>query len=259
MLGHEQINDAVVIAKESTAGDKRLIGYIVSDVVDESALVDSTRQYMTKQLPDYMVPSAFVVLDSLPLTPNGKVDRKGLPEPDMALHQKEYVAPSTETEQVLCDIWQEVLGIERVGVTDNFFELGGHSLLATRLVSIINQTFNVELPLKTLFSEPILKSVADVILTLDNGLTLPELVRIERRKAEPLLLSYTQQRLWMLDQIDGGSAHYNMPGGLKLSGKLDNKALDYAFTIIMERHESLRTCFHVGENEEPIQVVLVDN
>ncbi|MES2951298.1 MAG: MupA/Atu3671 family FMN-dependent luciferase-like monooxygenase, partial [Pseudomonadota bacterium] len=158
-------------------------------------------------LPQHMVPSAYVLLDSLPLTPNGKIDRKALPAPDMAALQARYVAPRNATETLLCTIWQEVLGVERVGITDNFFQLGGHSLLAAQLVTRINQEFNVALPLRTLFNAQTLADLAQQLLHLEHGSDDRAFTRASREMA--LLPSYGQQRLWLLNQIDGGSAHYN--------------------------------------------------
>jgi amino acid adenylation domain-containing protein len=166
---HQDVKDAVVVARE-TLGDKRLIAYVVTETVDPDAtseaainanheLIESLRHYVSQCLPEYMVPSAFVLLDHLPLTPNGKVDRKALPEVDMAIQQTVYVAPRTETEKILCELWQEVLGVEQVGITDNFFQLGGHSLLATQLVTQINKQFKIEASLKEIF---VLKTVAQI-------------------------------------------------------------------------------------------------
>jgi amino acid adenylation domain-containing protein len=262
---HADVDDAVVVAKESEAGgDKRLVAYIVTDAVDligdgdvsvtaRHDLIEHLRDHVSLTLPDYMVPSAFVLLDALPLTPNGKVDRNALPEADLSAQQNSYVAPNTQTEKVLCEVWQDVLGVERVGITDNFFHLGGHSLLATRLVAQINQTFNVILPLKSLFSHPAIEGLAHVVLSLDTSLARPALVTVSRD--EVIQASFTQQRLWLLDQIDGGSAHYNIPGALTLTGELNIDALNQTFTTILERHESLRTCFVAGEDEQPVQVI----
>jgi len=156
-------------------------------------------------------------------------------------------------EKSLCEIWQEVLSVERVGLSDNFFNLGGHSLLATSVVARINQAFNVCLALKTLFSHPTLGDLAQAVSSLNTELDRPALVAVSR-DAE-LQTSFAQQRLWLLDQIDGGSAHYNMPSALKLEGVLNRQALNQTFSAIIERHESLRTCFVAGENGQPVQVI----
>ncbi|MES2826375.1 MAG: amino acid adenylation domain-containing protein, partial [Pseudomonadota bacterium] len=216
-------------------------------------LIKELREYVQQHLPDYMEPNNFVILDALPLTPNGKVDRKGLIASDVEYLQTTYIAPRTETEKMLCEIWQEMLGVERVGLMDNFFHLGGHSLSATRVIARINQTLNVSLPLKELFNTQTLAGLAQTLHRLDPNLARPALLVISRD--EVLLPSFTQQRLWLLDQIDQGSAHYNMPSALKLTGKLDCQALNRALDSIIERHESLRTCFAVDVEGQPIQVI----
>ncbi|MEN9865680.1 MAG: hypothetical protein RL748_1270, partial [Pseudomonadota bacterium] len=249
LASHPQVKDALVLAKESASGDKRLLAYVVSAGVATEQL----RQHLAQTLPDYMIPAVFVLLERFPLTPNGKVDRKALPEPDTSASQAHHVAPRTDMEHALCALWQEVLGVERVGITDDFFRLGGHSLSATRLMARINQTFNVALPLKTLFHCPTLGELAQTLLLGDAGLGRPALVPVSR--AQTLLPSYAQQRLWLLDQIDGGSAHYNMSGGIRLTGHLNYAALDQAFTSIIERHQSLRTCFTNGDDGQVQQVI----
>ncbi|MES2296357.1 MAG: amino acid adenylation domain-containing protein [Pseudomonadota bacterium] len=260
LTSHPQVKESLVLATESVSGDKRLVAYVIGQGVPETGtfdadaiLIAALRQHLAQTLPDYMIPAAFVVLDQMPLTPNGKVDHKALPAPDMAQSQSEYVAPRTATESRLCALWQEVLDIERVGITDNFFQLGGHSLSATRLVAKINQAFDIVLPLKTLFVAQTLEALAQAVAQIEAGTGRAPLLRIGRGQA--LLPSFSQQRLWLLDQIDGGSAHYNMPGALKLDGVLDQGALARAFATILERHESLRTCFQAGDDGQVFQVI----
>jgi amino acid adenylation domain-containing protein/non-ribosomal peptide synthase protein (TIGR01720 family) len=256
-----EVKDAVVMAKDSSTGDKYLAAYVVVDDAkninananERSALMEQFRLYLGQGLPDYMVPSVFVFLDALPLTPNGKVDRKSLPEPDATQQQNDYIAPCTETEKTLCEIWQDVLGVERVGVSDNFFHLGGHSLLATRLVAQINAVLNVSVPIKTVFVAQTLESLAHAVFDLEKGVDRPLLLPVSREHS--LLPSYAQQRLWLLDKIDGSSAHYNMPSALKLNGTLNLDALTLTFSHIFERHESLRTCFFVGDDGQPRQCI----
>ncbi|NQY62740.1 MAG: non-ribosomal peptide synthase/polyketide synthase, partial [Alteromonadaceae bacterium] len=257
LIAHDDVNEVIVIASESASGDKQLVAYVVSLQSEQTeqipALITSMRVHLQNTLPDYMVPSAFVVLDKLPLTANGKVDRKALPNPDMPQQLSEYVAPSSETEIVLCEIWQDVLDIERVGITDNFFELGGHSLLATQVIAKINQKFTVELALKTIFTFKNIEQMVPELLKQDQVLARPNLKPVSRDQI--LLPSFAQQRLWLLDKIDGGSAHYNMPTALKLRGELDKDALEKALETIVERHESLRTCFAEDEKGQAIQII----
>ncbi|MEJ7747358.1 MAG: amino acid adenylation domain-containing protein, partial [Luteimonas sp.] len=265
LTSHARVNDAVVLARDAAAGDKRLVAYVVThdagiDAQDQNeaaraarqALIDALRRHLAASLPDYMMPAAFVLLASLPLSPNGKIDRKALPEPDAA-QQATYVAPRTQEQRLLCALAQEVLGVELVGITDNFFQLGGHSLTATRLVARINQAFKVVLPLRVVFQSQTLEALAREVAQLEGGCGLPPLQKMPQGVA--LLPSYAQQRLWLLDRIDGGSAHYNMPAALKLEGALDQEALDRAFTTILARHESLRTCFIEGADGQPLQVI----
>ena len=158
------IRQAVVMAKEDGNGNKRLVGYVIArEAFDKEAVC----AYLKIKLPEYMVPSAFVLLDELPLTPNGKVDRKALPAPERVRAER-AAAPLTPVEELLASIWGEVLGVEQVGAHDNFFELGGHSLLLTRVVSRVRAAFQVELPLRSLFEEP---TVAKLALMIEDILT----------------------------------------------------------------------------------------
>ncbi|MCQ8130888.1 amino acid adenylation domain-containing protein, partial [Methylomonas rivi] len=169
LLKQPEIKDAVVVAREDQPNDKRLVAYVVphttaADAKAEHAIVERIKAALKQNLPDYMVPSAFVVMEAMPLSANGKLDRKLLPTPDFSEQLKNAcVAPRTETEQALAEIWQEVLGVEQVGIEDDFFELGGHSLLATQLMSRITKRFSVELPLRHLFKHGRLVALAETI------------------------------------------------------------------------------------------------
>ena len=203
-----------------------------------------------------MVPSVFVPLSALPLTSVGKVDRRALPDPESGLERRPYVAPRTGVEQVLAAIWAEVLQLDRVGVEESFFELGGDSLLATRLASRIRKTLGVELPLRTLFEQPTVAGLAAGLERLresGEGRTRPPIVRVPRDGAG-LPLSFAQQRLWFLDQLQPGSAAYNMPMPLRVAGPLQIPALRGALDGMVRRHETLRTTFAVTGGE-PQQVV----
>ncbi|WDE09224.1 amino acid adenylation domain-containing protein [Thalassomonas viridans] len=265
LSSHDEVNDAVVVALPNEDGDKRLVAYVTHDNAGEMlagddkaqalrhGFIESLKVTLSRDLQDYMVPSVFVVLEQLPLTPNGKVDRKGLPAPDMSLQQSAYVAPGTETEKQLCEIWQEVLGLEQVGITDNFFELGGHSLLATKLVATVNTRLGVEAQLKLLFSAPTVAEFSSELAALVPAPERPAIYPVSREQA--LFSSFAQQRLWLLDKIDGGSAHYNMPGALRLTGDLNIEALTRGVNTIVERHESLRTYFIEGNDGQPLQII----
>jgi len=223
-------------------------------------LIPKLRAHLRETLPEYMMPSAFVVLDELPLTPNGKVDRRALPPPDQANIFREgvFVAPRDPIEEVLAGIWSEVLGVERIGVEDNFFALGGHSLLATQVISRIRETSAVELPLRELFESPTVAGLARKIASARQGVTgLPAEPLSPAAREEELPLSFAQQRLWFLDQLEPGNAFYITWRVLRLVGNLDLRALEKAFAAIVRRHESLRTRFESVEGR-PVQIVEED-
>jgi amino acid adenylation domain-containing protein len=217
-------------------------------------LLPELRSWLGERLPDYMVPGALVLLETLPLTPNGKVDRRALPAPETAADGT-YAAPRTDTEAALAGIWAEVLRVERVGVEDDFFALGGHSLLATRVVSRIREALGVEVPLRTLFEAPTVARLAartDQLLRAGTGVRLPPLRPAPREG--PLPLSFAQQRLWFIHQLEPRSPAYNMPSPLRLRGRLRPGVLERALTELVRRHESLRTVFRSVAGE-PVQVI----
>ncbi len=255
LVEHGSVGQAVVVARDEGA-DRQLVAYIVGDgVAPEPSLL---RAHLKHSLPDYMMPSAFVLLDALPLTPNGKVDRRALPAPEGdAVVRGEYVAPRTPVEELLASIWCEVLKLDRVGVNDNFFELGGHSLLAMRLVARARDAFQTELPLRALFEAPSLGGLAariEAVQREGSGLSLPPLKAMKRPAVLPL--SHAQQRLWFIHQhVEGQETAYNMPVALRLLGPLSVPALEAAFTALIARHEILRTVFIADSDGAPSQVI----
>jgi acyl carrier protein len=170
LRGSTKVQEAAVVAHEDQLGEKQLVAYVVSPS-EQAPTTSELRDFLKDKLPDYMVPSAFVVLDELPLTPNGKLDRLNLPAPSLARPEldTDFVAPRTPVEEQLVEIWVEVLGVTRVGVHDDFFELGGHSLRATQLVSRVREVFQVELPLLSLFEEPTLAGLAERIRVMQQS------------------------------------------------------------------------------------------
>ncbi|HEV2148332.1 MAG TPA: amino acid adenylation domain-containing protein [Longimicrobiaceae bacterium] len=240
---HASVHEAVVLLREDAPGERRLVAYVVPDGAAPTPA--ELREHLREQLPEYMVPGAFVLLEALPLTTSGKIDRKALPAPEGAESAEAgYVAPRTPTEEVLAGIWGDVLGVERVGVEESFFELGGHSLLATRVASRVREAFGVELPLRALFEAPTVARLVervDALLRAGAGVGAPPLVAVGRGGALPL--SFAQQRLWFIDQLEPGSATYNIPQALRLRGALEVELLERALTEVVRRHESLRTTF----------------
>ncbi|MGE6764045.1 non-ribosomal peptide synthase/polyketide synthase, partial [Corallococcus interemptor] len=239
------VKDAVVLAREDSPGDKRLVAYVVGEALDVAAL----RAHLKQHLPEYMVPAAFVPMEALPLTSNGKVDRKALPAPDASVLRAShaYEAPATPLEAKLAALWSEVLRVPTVGRTDNFFELGGHSLLATQLVARVRAALDIELPLRALFEAPTIAALAEKLQRASTGTRLPPLTRTRTDGPQPL--SFAQQRLWFLDQLAPDDASYNLPVALRLLGRLDVEALRRAFEALVVRHEALRTTFFEEEGQ----------
>ena len=247
---HPLIKDCVVIDCEDSLEDKRLVAYYLSARQLDSKQL---REYLKPKLPDYMIPSAWVELEAFPLTPNGKIDRNSLPVPDFTVTtaQENYIAPRTPTEKSLANIWQEVLNLSQVGINDNFFDLGGHSLLATQVISKLRQSLAVELPLLCLFEYPTVAELAKQIqsTTLTD---IPPIKPVARDRNLPL--SFAQQRLWFLAQLEPDSPAYNIPEALRLQGKLELDILIKTLTEIIQRHEILRTKFTTVA-DKPVQVI----
>ncbi|WPB88492.1 amino acid adenylation domain-containing protein [Streptomyces malaysiensis] len=256
---HERVAQAVVIAREDTPGDKYLAAYVVPshDTLDEAEAEFGTvvRDFMVDRLPQYMVPSAVVVLERLPLTVNGKVDRAALPAPHHASGTGAGPGrrPATVYEELLCSVFAQVLDVPRVVVEDDFFALGGHSLLAVRLVSRIRAVMGLEVPVPAVFETPTVAGLA-ARLEQTGGLPARSAV-VAGPRPRVLPLSYAQRRLWFVDRLEGASALYNIPLVLRLSGRLDISALRTALGDVVARHESLRTRFPQMEGE-PYQEIL---
>jgi amino acid adenylation domain-containing protein len=256
LVQHRLVREAVVIAREDVPGDKRLVAYVVSEK-EATLTAVQLRDYLKDDLPAYMIPSAFVLLDKLPLTHNGKVDRRALPAPDVNKMEPEdgFIAPRTPVEQVLSGIWAGVLGLERVSIEDNFFELGGHSLLLTQVISRIREAFQIEFPLRNLFECPTIAALSeriDVAVKSGWGLQEPPLEQVARDGELPL--SFAQQRLWFLQQLEPASYVYNLASAVRLLGQLDIAALRQTLHQVVKRHESLRTTFTTVEGR-PVQRV----
>jgi non-ribosomal peptide synthetase component F/acyl carrier protein len=241
---HPAIREAAVVADGEGPGDRRLLAFAVANGSPPST--EELRSFLSQRLPEPMVPAVVTFLPSLPLTPNGKVDRTALAQLDPGrpdLGQK-YVAPRTPVEEVLAGIWAEVLRLDAIGVRDNFFDLGGHSLVATQISSRLRRVFDVEVPAGALFDAP---TVAELARRVDRAMggrdrAGEEAIEAVARHGD-LPLSFAQQRLWFLDQLDAGNALYNIPSSLRLSGRPELAALRRAVDEIVGRHETLRTTF----------------
>jgi amino acid adenylation domain-containing protein len=249
---HPGVREAVVVARAEETGDLRLVAYLTAD--PGAPGVPELRAWLRERLPEPMVPAVFVPLPDLPRTPNGKVDRKALPAPgaEQEALRGRHVAPAGVIEEVIADVWSGVLGVERVGVTESFFDLGGHSLLATQMVSRLREALQVDLTLAWLFEAPTVRGLAARVEGARAGAVAPTIERADRGR--PLPLSFAQQRLWFLQQMDPGSTAYNVAGGYRLSGALDVAALERALSEIVRRHEVLRTVFPLVDGE-PVQEV----
>ena len=250
------VGEAVVLLREDVPGDKRLVAYVLPRS-GEQVLPQSLRTALLSRLPEYMVPSAFVPLEALPLTSSGKVDKKALPAPagTATASSSHYVAPHSDTQLRLASIWREVLHVEQVGLHDEFMSLGGHSLLATQVVSRIRSSFGVELPLRVLFEATTLEALASQLdaASAAQSTRLPPLRPVSRE--QPLPLSFSQQRLWFLEQLEPGRATYNTPAAIRMTGRLDVPALERGFTELVRRHESLRTTYRAQEAGSAIQFI----
>ncbi len=243
------VRQALVMAF-GTGDSKKLVAYLCGDEPLETAEIKTV---LSEGLPEYMIPAAYVWLDSFPLTPNGKLDRKALPNPDLTLGE-EYIAPENDQQRMLVSIWSEVLGIEegKISVTSDFFNLGGHSLTAIALMNRISKTFSVNLSLRELFVHRTIAQLADYIQhsELEAFVTIPSLAAQTNYP-----LSSAQKRMYFLYAFDKGGTTYNMPSFLRLEGTLDIQLLEQSFQQLMERHESLRTIFEI-ENGVPVQRIL---
>ncbi|HEX8243336.1 MAG TPA: amino acid adenylation domain-containing protein, partial [Longimicrobium sp.] len=249
---HPAVREAVVVAREESPGDPRLVAYWAGEDVGAEAL----RAHLGERLPEYMVPAAYVHLEAMPLTPSGKLDRRALPSPEGdAYTRRGYEAPVGEVEQALAEIWSEVLDVERVGRRDDFFELGGHSLLAILVISRIRQVLDVEVEPGEVFERPVLKELAEVLAAARRA-ELPPIERADRSTRLPL--SFAQQRLWFLEQMGDLGGAYHVPQRLRLRGALDRPALVRALDRLVARHEALRTTFVLVEGEPAQRIAPVE-
>jgi amino acid adenylation domain-containing protein len=258
---HEGVQECAVLVKGQGAAEKKLVAYVAGE-----ATMQELREHLQRKLPEYMVPVVIVVMAEMPLNANGKVDRGALLAMEVVRPEVEggYKAPRTMLEELLAEIWAEVLNIERVGIHDNFFDLGGHSLLATQVMSRVKEVFHVDAPLRSLFESPTVAELAVQIAVFGNASSQePGQTRIQTRPRGPdseLPLSYAQERLWFLDHLQPNSDLYNVGVSFAFKGEIDATIMKRALQEIVRRHEVLRTCFHtksgtaVLEIEEAVEI-----
>nr|WP_314464357.1 non-ribosomal peptide synthetase [uncultured Clostridium sp.] len=246
LLSNEHIREAAVIARGKT--DKVICAYLVSDAEIGEAYV---KDFLSQELPNYMIPAQIAFVEKIPLTVNGKLNVKELPEIGMKAGHVIYEAPTDELEVKIASMWQEILSVTDIGINHNFFELGGHSLNATSLAAGIYKELNVELPLRRIFETPTIKGICDYIRSSVGGNYRPV---CKAEKKDYYKLSSPQKRLYVLDQIGADQTAYNIPLAIKIHGKLDIKRFCHAFQMLIQRHDALRTSFEIVDGE-PVQII----
>ncbi|MEH1770525.1 MAG: amino acid adenylation domain-containing protein [Nostoc sp.] len=250
------LKEVIVIAREDIPGDKRLVAYLVANS-KQIPTHRELRRFLQEKLPEYMLPAAFVFLETLPLNPNGKINRHVLPAPDISSSSQStnFVPPRNSTEEVLADIWVKVLHLKQVGIYDNFFELGGHSLLATQVISRVRQAFSVQIPLHILFENPTIASLAEKISAQTQTDHSPNQIIPQRTNQNSAPLSFAQQRVWFLEQLEPSNAAYIITKAVRLTGELNFGVLQKSLNAIVTHHEALRTNFISSSDGSPIQVI----
>ncbi|MCP4152859.1 MAG: amino acid adenylation domain-containing protein, partial [bacterium] len=263
LLEHRLVKQAVVIDREYQDGEKCLCAYIVSanngkegkcgiNEPGELARVGELKEHLSSSLPDYMIPPYFVFVEEIPLTGSGKINRRALPEPGI-ISEKEYVAPRNKREESLVQLFADVLGIgkKKIGIDDGFFHLGGHSLKATRLVAKIHKELNVNIPLSELFEVPTIRAMAGFINHLGKD-EFQVIEAVEKKNVYPI--SFTQKRLYILQQRDNKNIVYNISAAMELKGAVDTARLENTFKELIQRHESLRTTFETVAGEPVLKI-----
>jgi amino acid adenylation domain-containing protein len=257
LMRHPKVCEVAVLARELSAEEKCLVAYLVLKG-EHAPLSNELRHFLQERLPKYMVPTVFIPIDAMPLTPNGKIDHQVLLTLKIvsSLLEEPVVEPRTSAEEDLLHIWKGVLGIERISIHDNFFELGGHSLAAVQVMIRAEQAFDAHLPLRSIFDTPTVASLAKAIEEMCRNATprvaQPAIVPVPR--AEPLPLSFSQERVWFLHELSPENTAYNSQVTIRFKGKLDIGALEQALTEIVRRHEILRTSFSTVDGC-PFQVI----
>jgi amino acid adenylation domain-containing protein len=244
---HPSLRETVV-----TYADQRLTAYVVAAVSDAPS-GGELRRFLSRSLPEHMIPADFVTLDQLPINLNGKVDRRRLPQPSRTSASEPYATARTPTEEIITGIWSRVLDQPKLGVDDDFFELGGHSLLATQVMSRLREAFKVELPLRLLFQSPTVAGLAVHVESARRISTTQPSTIVRAERNGPMALSFAQERLWFLDQLEPGNPFYNVSIALSLKGPLQIPALESSINAVVQRHEVLRSAFPTVD-DRPVQV-----
>ena len=250
LQSHPQLLNAAVLVREDKPGHQYLVGYLIAQ--DDTPSSAELQAFAKQYLPDYMVPATFVSLEHFPTSPNGKIDYKAFPAPDRSSIERSYVAPRTKQEAALAEIWAEVLDLDTIGIHDNFFDLGGHSLLATRIIARTRQALQFDLPLRALFEAPTIAELAAHIAAINQPGLSERIEPVTTEEAMPL--SFAQQRIWFLTQLERNTSFYNMPLLVRLTGELDVAALEKSINDIVGRHATLRTTFS-SQDGQPRQHV----
>ncbi|MGD9898610.1 MAG: amino acid adenylation domain-containing protein, partial [Calditrichaceae bacterium] len=217
IVSHSAVKDAVVVVRERVTGDKRIAAYMITENSSKPSVPD-LREFLKQKLPEYMLPNLFVWVDEFPKTPNGKIDRGALPEPDESAmgSGREFIQPRSDSEKKLAEIYSDILGVDKTGANDDFFNLGGHSLLATRLISGIRDEFGIEIPLRTIFENPVIQSLAKTIDMTGSSKHYQSITRVLR--TDQMSLSFSQTRLWFIDQLLPDNPSYNLQSVYDIEG-----------------------------------------
>ncbi|MCY9537229.1 amino acid adenylation domain-containing protein [Paenibacillus thiaminolyticus] len=252
LSSHPNIDQSIIVAKKDAQENNKLVAYVIG-----TGSITDWREYLKNRLPEYMVPAYFVKMDAFPLTPSGKIDVKSLPEVGNSRPHitTDYIKPETDLEHKLADVWKDLFGYDEIGVEDNFFELGGHSLLGTQVLARIRELVKKELPLSALFTYPTIRSMVPVLHAADDFIPMDTFPRISRASRDrELPLSYSQERVWFLEQLSSNNLAYIFQATMNVRGRLDIPVLEKCFTEIVRRHEIFRTVF-LDKHGKPYQFI----
>ncbi|MCL6458157.1 MAG: amino acid adenylation domain-containing protein, partial [Gorillibacterium sp.] len=242
---HTGVKDAAVIVREDQTGDRLLCAYVVTEDADTEVSIGQLKNDIRKFLPEYMVPAVFTFIEQLPVTRNGKLDRRALPAPELQ-DRDDCILPRNEQEECLVLIFKEVLGIEQISIDDNFFEIGGHSLRAVRVINLIEAKTGTRLSLKTIFDRPTVIGLSEV-LNKDGGNRYEKIPQAEKKFSYPM--SSQQKRVYIIQEFDETQTAYNVPGVIEIKGRMVPEQIKAIFEQLTQRHEGLRTSFHMIEGE----------